>query len=124
MEITNAHNVVIYSFKSEGEWRDLSNNGGTVRDVMLGGTWYLGDSVPACLILHCTWPSVQWLPQKLSTWYLGDSVPACRSSALRVAISTVVATKDKLRETWYLLKISRTFFCKLSNFLRYRIDPF
>ena len=77
MEITNAHNVVIYSFKSEGEWRDLSNNGGTVRDVMLGGTWYLGDSVPACLILHCTWPSVQWLPQKLSTWYLGDSVPAC-----------------------------------------------
>ena len=29
MEIANSHNVVIYSFKSEGEWRDLIYNGGT-----------------------------------------------------------------------------------------------
>ena len=29
MEISNSHNVLIYSFKSEGEWRDLSLHGGT-----------------------------------------------------------------------------------------------
>ena len=29
MEIVNAHNVAIYSFKSEGEWRDLYTAGGT-----------------------------------------------------------------------------------------------
>ena len=29
MEIVNAHNVEIYSFKSEGEWRDLIYDGGT-----------------------------------------------------------------------------------------------
>ena len=28
MEIVNAHNVIIYSFKSEGEWRDLFSHGG------------------------------------------------------------------------------------------------
>ena len=31
-------------------------------------------------------------------------------------IPTVVVTKAKGRETWYLLKISRTFVRKLSNF--------